>query len=141
MSYRGIENWYADCWEFIDGINIQNYKVFLNQNPATFADDVFTGDYVDSGVTLPAMSASYIKKIQEIFSQLLSEVLAQLLLQMVVGQAPSRYACDFRRYAGMGFCAGASPLMRFIRLGYCAYFRRGCRDKILPLKQLQLYLS
>ena len=63
MSYRGIENWYADCWEFIDGINIQNYKVFLNQNPATFADDVFTGDYVDSGVTLPAMSGSYIKKI------------------------------------------------------------------------------
>ena len=63
MSYRGIENWYVDCWEFIDGLNIQNYKVFLNQNPATFADDVFTGDYVDSGVTLPAMSASYIKKI------------------------------------------------------------------------------
>ena len=63
MSYRGIENWYADCWEFIDGINIQNYKVFLNQNPATFADDVYTGDYVDSGLTLPGMSASYIKKI------------------------------------------------------------------------------
>ena len=65
MSYRGIENWYADCWEFIDGINIQNYKVFLNQNPATFADDVFTGDYVDSGVTLPTNSSgSYIKKIK-----------------------------------------------------------------------------
>ena len=63
MSYRGIENWYADCWEFIDGINIQNYKVFLNQNPTTFADDVFTGDYVYSGATLPAMSNSYIKKI------------------------------------------------------------------------------
>ena len=63
MSYRGIENWYADCWEFIDGLNIQNYKVFLNQNPATFADDVFTGDYVNSGVTLPAMAGSYIKKI------------------------------------------------------------------------------
>ena len=63
MSYRGIENWYADCWEMIDGINVQNYKVFLNQNPATFADDVFTGDYVDSGVTLPSMNNSYIKKI------------------------------------------------------------------------------
>jgi hypothetical protein len=63
MSYRGIENWYADCWEFIEGLNIQNYKVFLNQNPATFADDVFTGDYVDSGVTLPVLSGSYIKKI------------------------------------------------------------------------------
>ena len=64
MSYRGIENWYADCWEFIDGINIQNYKVFLNQNPTTFADDVFTGDYVDSGITLPTnMQDTYFKKI------------------------------------------------------------------------------
>lgn len=64
MSYRGIENWYADCWEFIDGINVQNYKVFLNQNPNTFADDVFTGDYEDSGVTIPAsMLNSYIKKV------------------------------------------------------------------------------
>ena len=63
MSYRGIENWYADIWEMIDGINIQNYKVFLNQNPATFADEVYTGDYVDSGITLPAMEGSYIKKV------------------------------------------------------------------------------
>lgn len=63
MSYRGIENFYADIWEFVDGINVQNYKVYLNQNPSTFASDVFTGDYVDSGVTVPAASASYIKKI------------------------------------------------------------------------------
>lgn len=63
MSYRGIENFYADTWEFVDGINVQNYKVYLNQNPSTFASDVFTGDYVDSGVTVPAASASYIKKI------------------------------------------------------------------------------
>ena len=64
MSYRGIENWYGDVWESIDGINVQNYKVFLNQNPATFADDVFTGDYVYSGVTIPTgMVTSYIKKI------------------------------------------------------------------------------
>ena len=64
MSYRGIENWYADCWEFVDGINVQNYKVYLNQNPSTFADDVFTGDYIDSGITVPAgASASYVKKI------------------------------------------------------------------------------
>ena len=63
MSYRGIENWYADCWEFVDGINVQNYKVYLNQNPTTFSSDVFTGDYVDSGITVPAASASYVKKV------------------------------------------------------------------------------
>ena len=63
MSYRGIENFYGDCWEYVDGINTQDYKVFLNQNPATFADDVFTGDYVDSGITVPPAGNSYVKKI------------------------------------------------------------------------------
>jgi hypothetical protein len=82
MSYRGIENWYADCWEFVDGINVQNYNVFLSQNPATFADDVFTGDYVDSGVTTPAMSNSYIKKISGEF------------LPTAVGGSSSTYITD-----------------------------------------------
>lgn len=51
MSYRGIENWYASMFKFIDGVNVQERKYFINNKPATFADDVFTGDYVDSGIT------------------------------------------------------------------------------------------
>ena len=51
MSYRGIENWYASMFKFIDGVNVQERKYFINNNPATFADDVFTGDYVYSGIT------------------------------------------------------------------------------------------
>ena len=51
MSYRGIENWYASMFKFIDGVNVQERKYFINSNPATFADDVFTGNYVDSGIT------------------------------------------------------------------------------------------
>ena len=60
MSYRGIENFYADCWEWIDGININNYVVYINNKASTFADDVYTGDYVSTGVTLPAASGGYI---------------------------------------------------------------------------------
>jgi hypothetical protein len=30
MSYRGIENFYADCWEWIDGINVNNRLVYIN---------------------------------------------------------------------------------------------------------------
>ena len=63
MSYRGIENWYGDIWEMIDGINVQNRLVYLNQNLSTFASDVFTGDYVSTGISLPVASASYIKDI------------------------------------------------------------------------------
>lgn len=60
MSYRGIENFYADCWEWIDGININNYVVYINNKASTFADNVYTGDYVSTGVTLPAASGVYI---------------------------------------------------------------------------------
>ena len=63
MSYRGIENFYGTIWENVDGINIQNRKVFINtkNNPATFASDVYTGDYVDSGIILPVSEGEYIK--------------------------------------------------------------------------------
>ena len=61
MSYRGIENFYADCWEFLDGVNINNYVFYVNQNYTTFASDVFTGDYVSKGTTIDA-STSYITR-------------------------------------------------------------------------------
>ena len=62
MSYRGIENFYADIWEFVDGVNINNYEFFVNGDYRTFASDVFTGDYVSTGVSTIAMSQSYIKR-------------------------------------------------------------------------------
>ena len=57
MSYRGIENLYADIWEFVDGININNYQAYINQKYSTFASGVFTGDYEPKG-PLIAVGAS-----------------------------------------------------------------------------------
>jgi hypothetical protein len=54
MSYRGCENFFGNVWRFVDGINIQNYVPYINDNPRTFADDVFTGDYKSAGVTMVA---------------------------------------------------------------------------------------
>ena len=114
MSYRGIENWYADCWESVDGINVQNYKVFLNQNPSTFADDVFTGDYVDSGVTIPAMTNTFIKKVSGNF------------LPTAVGGSSSTFITDtgytvtgnrvvvFGGQASYGFSAGGFALDTYL---------------------------
>ena len=62
MSYRGIENWYASMFKFIDGVNVQERKYFINSNPVTFADGVFTGDYVDSGITSVA-SSGYVSNL------------------------------------------------------------------------------
>ena len=62
MSYRGCENFFGNIWGFIDGINIQERVPFVSQNPATFASDVFTGDYVSAGVTMGAANG-YTRKL------------------------------------------------------------------------------
>lgn len=62
MSYRGIENWYGQVYKFIDGVNINSYVYYINNNPATFADDVFTGDYISTGITSAAANG-YVKDI------------------------------------------------------------------------------
>lgn len=64
MSYRGIENLYGDLWELVDGINIKNAQPYINKNRKTFNHNVFTGDYVATGLTLPNPypSGSYIKR-------------------------------------------------------------------------------
>ena len=54
MSYRGIEDLYGNVWTFVDGINIKDYVPYISNNPANFDDDVFSGDYVNVGVTLPS---------------------------------------------------------------------------------------
>ena len=60
MSYRGIENFYGDCWKWVDGINVNNRLVYINNKLSTFGDDVYTGDYISTGITMPDASGVYI---------------------------------------------------------------------------------
>lgn len=62
MSYRGCENLFGNVWRMIDGINIRDRKVYLNDNPNTYADDVFDGDYKDVEVTMSS-SNGYARQI------------------------------------------------------------------------------
>ena len=63
MTYRGIENMYADIWEFVDGVNINNYQFYVNGKYSTFQSDVFTGDYVSKGpLTVAGVTNSLIKR-------------------------------------------------------------------------------
>ena len=61
MSYRGIENMYADLCEAVDGVNVNNYQFYVNGKYSTFQSDVFTGDYVAKG-PLTASSNGLIKR-------------------------------------------------------------------------------
>ena len=49
MTYRGIEHWFGHLWKFVDGVNVSERNYYVNNKPSTFADDVFTGDYVLKG--------------------------------------------------------------------------------------------
>ena len=65
MTYRGCENFFGNVWRFVDGINCNgsnSKQVYLNMNPATYADSVITGDYVSTGVTSAAASG-YARKL------------------------------------------------------------------------------
>jgi hypothetical protein len=53
MSYRGIENFYGNIYKWVDGINVQDHTPYICNNPALFADDVFTGSYISAGITMP----------------------------------------------------------------------------------------
>lgn len=64
-NYRGIENYHSALWQWVDGVNINNNKVYLSkvrQDAAVYDDTSLTSnDYFDSGLTVPSgMSASYI---------------------------------------------------------------------------------
>jgi hypothetical protein len=52
-SYRGIENFYGHVWKWVDGINFNSQRIYINNNPATWADDTTT-NYTDTGLNLPA---------------------------------------------------------------------------------------
>ena len=54
VSYRGFESMYGNVWSFADGINVREHVPYINDNPNTYADDVFTGDYKSTGVTMAA---------------------------------------------------------------------------------------
>lgn len=65
MSYRGVENFWGNCWIFIDGINYSDRASYVNDGSAPFADGTTTG-YVLLGSALPEAFGSYIKSWQNL---------------------------------------------------------------------------
>ena len=57
MSYRGIENLYADMWEFVDGVNVNNYQFYVNGKHITFQSNAFAGNYIAKGPLVPALAS------------------------------------------------------------------------------------
>lgn len=62
MSYRGIENFWGNAWQFVDGFNMNDWIWYVSNDPSTFADDTTTG-YNQLGEAAPS-SNGYIRNVQ-----------------------------------------------------------------------------
>ena len=119
MSYRGIENWYGQIYKFIDGVNVSSRVYYVNSKPATFADDVFTGDYVSTGIT----SASANGNVKNIFASGKGFV-----ANNITGGSASTFVPDYFNqttgsmtiYFGGYASAGASAGGFYLRADYAA---------------------
>ncbi len=52
ISYRGLEDWWGNIWEWTDGINIKDNRPWVADHD--YQSDLFAPPYQDAGVTLPA---------------------------------------------------------------------------------------
>lgn len=92
MSYRGIENWYGNCWNFVDGFNINNNQAYVSNVRSTFADDTATG-YNSLGAPMVA-STGWVTNVQQIpFG----------FLPSAVGGGSNSYLADYY-YQNPGWC-------------------------------------
>lgn len=84
MSYRGIENWYGNCWNWVDGFNINTNQGYVSNTRANFADDTATG-YNAIGAAMVATDG-YVTNVQQ-------EPYA--FLPSAVGGSSSTYLADY----------------------------------------------
>jgi hypothetical protein len=70
ISYRGLENIWGNCWNWIDGYNVFERQVFVSNDETTYADDTMTG-YEQLGVAMPSASSSYVRSFQKLDNALI----------------------------------------------------------------------
>ena len=58
--YRGIESPFGDVWQFVDGVNINEYQAWVAKNAANYASNVFASPYEQIGYT-NTNSNNYVK--------------------------------------------------------------------------------
>ena len=85
MSYRGIENFFGNVWDWVDGFNINNRQAYVSNIVANFADGTATG-YTTLGSVMPAAN-NYIRDIQNLSFAFLSS--------SVTGGSDSTYLTDY----------------------------------------------
>lgn len=62
VIYRGVENWFGNIWQWVDGLNIKDYQAYVCYDPSEYASDKFTDPYKALGY-VNASSDGYVKTL------------------------------------------------------------------------------
>lgn len=122
VIYRGIENIFGNVFNWIDGLNIQNYQAYICRNPKEYISDKFEVPYIKLGYVNCNEKDMYIKKLG--FDEKNPDI--ALPIEIGGGAGSSSGMCDFyyssegNRVALVGgsFLSGSSAGLWF---WYCYY--------------------
>ena len=93
ISYRGLEDWWGNIWEFTDGINIKDNVPYVADHD--YVSDKFDGHYKPLGITLPSKDG-YIADIA------VSDDYDWGFLPSEVGASATTKLCDWYYYPDLG---------------------------------------
>ena len=85
MKFLGVENFYGNVWEFVDGLTIVDYVCKITEDPSKY-DDVGTSYEITAGTVPSGAGGSYIKEMQATNDA--------PFLPSVVGGSETTYFCD-----------------------------------------------
>ena len=88
MIYRGIENWFGNIFQWVDGINIKDYQAYICYDPSEYESDKFTSPYKELG---------YVNCDTEGYAKTLGFDINDPLVRFPVeiGGGTSSYMCDY----------------------------------------------
>lgn len=91
VIYRGIENIFGNVFNWIDGLNIQNYQAYICRNPKEYISDKFEVPYIKLGYVNCNEKDMYIKKLG--FDEKNPDI--ALPIEIGGGAGSSSGMCDF----------------------------------------------
>lgn len=136
VIYRGIENIFGNVFNWIDGLNIQEYQAYICRNPEEYTSDKFDGSYIKLGYMNCQERDMYIKKLG--FDEKNPDI--ALPIEIGGGAGSSSGMCDFyyssegNRVARVGgvFYHGASAGLWYWSCGYSStYSTLNCGARLL----------
>lgn len=66
VSYRGVEHFWGNAQEWVDGFNIDDRQAYVANAPLEYEDDTSSSPYESIGDSMPDANGDYIERWQEV---------------------------------------------------------------------------